>query len=632
MVLRNGQLTFGSLSWQKEDQRKGFNTAWTLILPNISCISEQSRDIHVDLPLQDNVLLPDDFAEHIHHIENAFEMHAITKSGLIPGGRSLKKDRQWVFFIDFVDWRSAHSHHEEEHDRRVLLKERPPACPYGQQKRRISEVMRDHSLSSEHGTQFTKIIGEFTSILYIGEIWSSLRRKDCNFTKHGHIQSFSTTHCLRFVLTKWYTWRLVKNPTAKCINPQGYRELYSRRICIRDVRIHRVLMLENPPTIKENTVRTGKPVAHFSRTRVGSIPEKVSDGGIGKPVAVTFSTEFHVFLTLPSKKKIRIARKPSKDWFNCSRITRTGTREYRIWTKLKTSIRSVKRRSWSPIWAIRKSSSFPTLLVRYNALIALYIGKRAISTAHAANACRPQKGIDSWTRQDTTSCQFPAMFSKRILPMVPDMDHLGRPCTTKHMICWGKPECTKVVVTKPFWKDGTMMTNTASLCQISGGLRGRSNNTTQLHWKINLTWLQLKKRSRNDKSWKISLNREGIQGPTNQRPDFDDAKHIQKTVWRIHRKNRWRKQIDPSCTANQTATWTTIRVLRWVQLHSWSSNRMAILYFIQTNTFVFVIALGPERQLEVKYKLGFLANLILDWTVFFLKKKHFSRLAIDGWV
>ena len=126
--------------------------------------------------------------------------------------------------------------------------------------------------------------------------------------------------------------------------------------------------------------------------------------------------------------------------------------------------------------------------------MALYIGKRAISTAHAANACSPQKGIDSWTRQDTTSCQCPATSSKRILPTVPDMDHLcGRPRTTKHMICWGKPESTKVVVTKPFWKDGTMMTNTASLCQISGGLRSRSNNMTQLHWKIILTWLQLKK-------------------------------------------------------------------------------------------------------------------------------------------
>ena len=54
---------------------------------------------------------------------------------------------------------------------------------------------------------------------------------------------------------------------------------------------------------------------------------------------------------------------------------------------------------------------------------------------------------------------------------VPDMDHLcGSACTTKHMICWGKPASTKVVATKPFWKNGTMMTNAASLCQILGDL------------------------------------------------------------------------------------------------------------------------------------------------------------------
>ena len=48
--------------------------------------------------LQDNVLLPDDFAEYIYHIGNAFEMHSIIKSGLIPGGTSLGRDRQSVFF------------------------------------------------------------------------------------------------------------------------------------------------------------------------------------------------------------------------------------------------------------------------------------------------------------------------------------------------------------------------------------------------------------------------------------------------------------------------------------------------------------------------------------------------------
>ena len=48
--------------------------------------------------LQDNVLLPDDFAECICHIGNAHDMHSIIQGGLIPGGRSLKRDRQSVFF------------------------------------------------------------------------------------------------------------------------------------------------------------------------------------------------------------------------------------------------------------------------------------------------------------------------------------------------------------------------------------------------------------------------------------------------------------------------------------------------------------------------------------------------------
>ena len=52
----------------------------------------------VDLTLQDNVLLPGDFAEYINHIGNAFEMHSIIKSGLMPGGESLRRDRQSVFF------------------------------------------------------------------------------------------------------------------------------------------------------------------------------------------------------------------------------------------------------------------------------------------------------------------------------------------------------------------------------------------------------------------------------------------------------------------------------------------------------------------------------------------------------
>ena len=77
--------------------------------------------------------------------------------GLRPTDQSCHH-QTWLH-IEFVD-RSTQSHHEE-HDRQILLKERPSACPCGQQKRRISEVMSDHSLSlypCDHSHAFINII------------------------------------------------------------------------------------------------------------------------------------------------------------------------------------------------------------------------------------------------------------------------------------------------------------------------------------------------------------------------------------------------------------------------------------------------------------------------------------------
>ena len=48
--------------------------------------------------VQDNVLLPDNFTENIYHIGNAFEMHSVIKSGLIPGANNLRSESQSIFF------------------------------------------------------------------------------------------------------------------------------------------------------------------------------------------------------------------------------------------------------------------------------------------------------------------------------------------------------------------------------------------------------------------------------------------------------------------------------------------------------------------------------------------------------
>ena len=40
-----------------------------------------------------------------------------------------------------------------------------------------------------------------------------------------------------------------------------------------------------------------------------------------------------------------------------------------------------------------------------------------------------------------------------------------------------------MVVPKPSWKDGTRMTNTASLCHFLGGLKSKLFRMTNMHWK-----------------------------------------------------------------------------------------------------------------------------------------------------
>ena len=52
----------------------------------------------IDLSLQDNVSIPDDFFEYIYHVGCAINLHSIINSGLIPGGQNLSK-RQTVFFL-----------------------------------------------------------------------------------------------------------------------------------------------------------------------------------------------------------------------------------------------------------------------------------------------------------------------------------------------------------------------------------------------------------------------------------------------------------------------------------------------------------------------------------------------------
>ena len=283
-VLRNWHLKLGQLSWQKEeDQREGFNTAWTRTLPNISCISQQFRDIREVISL-------------ILHCKTMCCYRMTSPSTSTTSGTRMNCTP-----LLKVNWSQ-----EEEASRRIGNQ-----CSSRQWTRwtTIKVWKTSNMIWTNPESQCTKILGQLTQIQYIGAIWSSLREKDCSFIKLDHMQSFFSTHNLRFVLRKWYQWRLERINTAKYINPQGYRASYLRQPRNMDVRILLIPKRENPPTITGNKAcSTGKFVAHFSRAHVASIPKKASDVCTGKPVAVTLTFEFQVHLTVPSRKKIRIVR------------------------------------------------------------------------------------------------------------------------------------------------------------------------------------------------------------------------------------------------------------------------------------------------------------------------------------
>ena len=66
----------------------------------LQAIQGHSGGKHINPTLQDNVLLPDNFAEHIYHVGSSRDMHSIIQSGLIPGGEDVFFTAVNPMFID----------------------------------------------------------------------------------------------------------------------------------------------------------------------------------------------------------------------------------------------------------------------------------------------------------------------------------------------------------------------------------------------------------------------------------------------------------------------------------------------------------------------------------------------------
>ena len=90
-TLNIGLMMYGRARWQEaEATRKDFNTVLTRQEKKFFCLralqGNSGRNL-VDPSLLDNLLIPNNFFEYIHHIGCAVNVHSTTKSGLIAGGQ-----------------------------------------------------------------------------------------------------------------------------------------------------------------------------------------------------------------------------------------------------------------------------------------------------------------------------------------------------------------------------------------------------------------------------------------------------------------------------------------------------------------------------------------------------------------
>ena len=81
----------------------------------LRAIRGHSGGNHIDPTLQDNVLLPNDFAEHTCHVGSSHDMQTIIQSGSIPGGKDIRKGRHTVLFTA-VNPKHTHLHKQRDYD------------------------------------------------------------------------------------------------------------------------------------------------------------------------------------------------------------------------------------------------------------------------------------------------------------------------------------------------------------------------------------------------------------------------------------------------------------------------------------------------------------------------------------
>ena len=211
----------------------------------------------VDPALQDNVLLPEDFTEYINHVGNVSEIHSKIRSGLIPSGRSLRRDKQSVFFTAVNPMDDDQSMEENRCD---LDKQR--IAPY-------KNTWRHHQ--------------KYT-VYWCIEKLAQKRRLQIYQTRSHAIVLYSTLPAI-----------CIEKAVCMKTNEELYHKVY------QSPRLPRVILKPNS--------QSGQQDQHEQEAR-NPLTTKAYREVTGKPAALTI--ECQAYLILQSNNKTRIAKKRSR--------------------------------------------------------------------------------------------------------------------------------------------------------------------------------------------------------------------------------------------------------------------------------------------------------------------------------
>ena len=143
----------------------------------------------IDPTLQDNVLLPKGITEYIYHIGNVSEMNSIIRNGLIPGGKSLKRGRQAVFFTAVNPMDDGKGTGDTP---RVLTK--PRIAPYKNSLKRLQNTVCwcNFKFAQERGLRFYQTRSH-AIVLYNTLPAICIEKKVCLKTKEEVFQKIHST-------------------------------------------------------------------------------------------------------------------------------------------------------------------------------------------------------------------------------------------------------------------------------------------------------------------------------------------------------------------------------------------------------------------------------------------------------